>query len=184
MKNRSTRRSVFSFVSLAFLASCVPACSAADAAPSSGENVDTLALPIAYVRSIQNGYGRWLDADLNTINRNGTKVHLWDWNGGNQQRWGFTWWGNDLWSIQSTYGSWRCLDAALESIGGNGTKVQLWDCSFDDQQLWRLESGGQIVNAHSGRCLDAELPNINNVGTKVQLWDCNGGRHQSWTILE
>ncbi|HET9959674.1 MAG TPA: RICIN domain-containing protein [Polyangiaceae bacterium] len=164
------------------MVSCVAACSAAEEGGSAEDDLGTSKSPIAYVRSIQNGYGRWLDAELSTANRNGTKVHLWDWNGGSNQWWGFTWWGNDLWSIQSTYGPWRCLDAALESIDGNGTKVQLWDCSFDTQQLWRLESGGQIVNARSGRCLDAEFPNINNLGTKVQLWDCSGGRHQSWTI--
>ncbi|WP_406737594.1 ricin-type beta-trefoil lectin domain protein [Streptomyces sp. NBC_00853] len=120
--------------------------------------------------------GRCLDADLNTMGRNGTKVQLWNCNGQPQQGWVLDGGG----AIRSIRDRSRCLDADLNTIQANGTKVQLWDCNGQPQQVWRVSSTGWIYNEKSGRCLDADLNTIQANGTKVQLWDCNGQRQQNW----
>ena len=79
--------------------------------------------------------GRCLDADLNTIGGNGTKVQLWDCNGQPQQKWYY-----DGKFTHSGYNA-RCLDADLNTIGGDGTKVQLWDCNGQPQQQWPGATG-------------------------------------------
>lgn len=56
-----------------------------------------------------------LDADLNTINRNGITVQLWDCNAQNQQKW-----MGRSGAISSRYNG-RCLDADLNSVWRNGT---------------------------------------------------------------
>jgi len=76
--------------------------------------------------------GRCLDADLNTIGRNGTKIQLWNCNNQPQQGWVLDQNG----AISSVRDPGRCLDADLNTIGGNGTKVQLWDCNDQRQQNW------------------------------------------------
>jgi hypothetical protein len=126
--------------------------------------------------------GKCVDADLNAINTNGTKVQLWGCNNRLQQRW-------QTWSdgtIRSSYRG-RCLDADLNTINGNGTKVQLWDCNGSRQQQWiiadRDSRGLTIRSAYNGRCVDADLNAINNDGAKVQLWDCNNQKHQRWRTL-
>jgi predicted RNA-binding protein len=104
---------------------------------------ETTSVPDAYrIRSRYN-FAKCLDADLNTIGGNGTKVQLWDCLGDGQT--------NQLWSFTPTkFGgvshlvsryNGRCLDADLNTIGGNGTKVQLWDCLGDDwkNQDWYIE---------------------------------------------
>jgi hypothetical protein len=123
---------------------------------------------------------RCLDAAVQSINSNGTKMQLWDCNGGNQQGWRLdsATLGQRTRIVNAHSG--RCLDAAVQSINSNGTKMQLWDCNGGDQQLWVLNSLGEIRNAHSGRCLDAAVQSINNNGTTIQLWDCNGGSQQHW----
>ena len=124
--------------------------------------------------------GRCIDADLNTIGANGTKVQLWDCNGQPQQRW--TYYTN---GTIKTAKSRKCLDADLNTIGRNGTKVQLWDCNGSRQQQWTFIGGGvsgasRLISQYNGRCLDADLNTIRRNGTKVQLWDCNSQSQQDW----
>lgn len=120
---------------------------------------------------------RCLDAALQSIQRNGTTIQLWDCNGQQQQRWEAPLSGRG--EIRNL-ASGRCLDAALQSIGRNGTVVQLWDCNGGDQQQWDVAHPGNIKNVHSGRCLDAALQSVDRNGTTMQLWDCNGGNQQFW----
>lgn len=117
--------------------------------------------------------GRCLDADLNTINGNGTIVQLWDCNGQPQQQWVL---GDDG-SIRSVKNG-RCLDADLNTINGNGTKVQLWDCNGQPQQRWYYD-GFYTHSGFNARCLDADLNTVGSNGTRVQLWDCNGQPQQT-----
>ena len=124
--------------------------------------------------------GRCVDADLNTIGRNGTKVQLWDCNGQLQQRWSY--YVDD--TIRSSKNR-KCLDADLNAIGSNGTKVQLWDCNGSRQQKWTFVSGAvrgslRVISQYNGRCLDADLNAIRGNGTKMQLWDCNSQAQQDW----
>ncbi|POX47688.1 RICIN domain-containing protein [Streptomyces sp. Ru72] len=85
--------------------------------------------------------GKCLDADLNTIGSNGTKVQLWDClsiDYGNQA-WYVDTIGNGFYKIYSAYKP-SCLDADLNTIGTNGTKVQLWDwIAGAENQEWYLE---------------------------------------------
>jgi predicted RNA-binding protein len=148
-------------------------------------------IPPGTFRSAYNN--RCLDADLNTIGGNGTKVQLWDCLGSihsNQDWWFETTSVPHAYRIHSGYNN-RCLDADLNTIGGNGTKVQLWDCLGDGQtnQLWaiyatRFTGIYQVASFHGGRCLDADLSTIGGNGTKVQLWDClgDGQTNQDWLI--
>jgi hypothetical protein len=124
---------------------------------------------------------RDLDADLGTLNQNGTKVQLWEWWGGQNQQWlaegGYIRNGTIV-NVQSG----KCLDADLGTLNQNGTKVQLWDCWGGQNQQWRVNNDGTIVNVQSGKCLDADLGTLNQNGTKVQLWDCWGGSNQKWEL--
>ena len=115
-----------------------------------------------------------LDADTNTLDRNGTKVQLWDCLNGQNQKW-----INEIVSLTND-DKHRCLDADLGTIGGNGTRVQLWDCWGGQNQRWMVNGDGAIVNVQSNRCLDADLNTIGGNGTKLQLWDCWGGQNQKW----
>ncbi|ONI76321.1 hypothetical protein ALI144C_37325 [Actinosynnema sp. ALI-1.44] len=123
--------------------------------------------------------GRCLDADLNTITANGTKVQLWDCNGQNQQRWREAY---DSPNRILSRRSFRCLDTDTSSNGANGGKVQLWDCTRSLQQNWYID-GQTIRTRYHGKCLDADLNTIGANGTKVQIWDCNGSPQQRWTLV-
>ncbi|WP_067464404.1 RICIN domain-containing protein [Actinomadura macra] len=131
--------------------------------------------------------GRCLDADLNQIGHNGTKVQLWDCiPGAANQRWILTTFGDGTSTIKSVR-SGRCLDADLNHIGHNGTRVQLWDCySTYSHQRWILRDYNpdgtfRIINVRSRRCLDADLNHIGGNGTPIQLWNClPGAANQRW----
>ncbi|MGW4651202.1 RICIN domain-containing protein [Kitasatospora sp. NPDC004289] len=142
----------------------------------------TLAATQYRTTALTNGYSnRCLDADLNSIGGNGTKVQLWDCSGQAQQTWiwtpvagqpvGYYW-------IQTEYNH-RCLDADLNTIGGNGTRIQLWDCNGWDNQIW-IWDGHALQTKKNARVLDADLNTIRYNGTYVQLWDRNGGSQQTW----
>lgn len=118
---------------------------------------------------------RCLDADLNTIGREGARVQLWDCNRSRQQAWVFNS-GGTITSLKSG----QCLDADLNMISRNGTKVQLWSCNGSRQQQWNVYNDGRIINKFSGRCLDADLNTIGAIGTRIQLWDCNNSPQQEW----
>src|SRR4051794_12642768 len=129
--------------------------------------------------------GRCLDADLNTMWRNGTVMQLWNCNQEYQQQWYFNTSDRDYFLPADGYGrpryavygdirsrrSGRCLDADLNTIGRNGAVVQLWDCNGQLQQQWIYRPDGTIRSAYGGRCLDADLNTIWRTGTVVRLWD-------------
>jgi len=132
-------------------------------------------------KSLKNG--RCVDADLNTINVDPTRVQLWDCNNQAQQNWVVRSDG----TIRSSKNG-KCLDADVNNINTNGTRVQLWTCNGSRQQQWAITGGAtgsshQLVNQISNRCVDADLNTIQNVGTKIQLWDCNGQPQQAWQTL-
>lgn len=122
--------------------------------------------------------GKCLDADAGNLNRNGTRIQLWDCNGSMQQNFVFAGDG----SIRSATNQSYCLDADLATIGNYGTTVQLWQCNGQNQQKWKFNGAvaGPIVSMYNGWCLDADLNRINTNGTKVQLWGCNNTAQQGW----
>jgi hypothetical protein len=135
-----------------------------------------------------------LDADLPTINQNGTKVQLWDCWGGDNQKWNVYPIEGTIYFTITNVQSGRCLDADLPTINQNGTKVQLWDCWGGDNQKWRWNDffypstdlhPGDIGDGHNipARCLDADLNTLlqfNNNGTLIKLWDCRDSQNQLW----
>jgi hypothetical protein len=129
---------------------------------------------------------RCLDADTNTIGKNGTKVQVWDCLAGQNQQWLIDRHGTIV-NAQSH----RCLDADLGTIGGNGTRVQLWDCLGGQNQQWSFNISqigegfppAQLSNVKgfTSNALDADTNTIGTNGTKVQLWQSLGTSNQQWT---
>lgn len=103
---------------------------------------------------------------------NGTRIALWDCNGGTNQSWTATT-GKQL----MVYGN-KCLDVNAHGTG-DGAVVQIWDCTGGTNQQWNVNSDGTVVGIESGKCLDAVGRGTAN-GTLLQLWTCNGGANQRW----
>jgi hypothetical protein len=130
-------------------------------------------------------FGRCWDADVNTINANGTKMQLWDCNEtAPQQAFWLTQNPEGYFRFQN-YQSGRYLDAHLNSIGKNGTKVQLWDFIAGGKNQWwsmtEIPEGYLRFQTPAGpRHLTAE-GSVGANGTRLQLWDfIAGGQNQWW----
>ena len=102
----------------------------------------------------------------------GTKVQMWDCNGGASQSWTFP--GDGTIRING-----GCMDITGAGTA-NGTLVELWTCNGGANQQWQAE-GGTLVNPVSGKCLDDPGFNTAN-GTQLDIWTCNGGSNQRWSI--
>jgi hypothetical protein len=103
---------------------------------------------------------------------NGTKIQLWDCNGG----------ANQQWTVEpngtlQVYG--KCMDITGANYN-NGTLIELWDCNGGTNQQWQAQNG-ELVNPASGKCLDDPNSNTAN-GTQLDLWTCNGGSNQQWHL--
>ncbi|WP_027945299.1 RICIN domain-containing protein [Amycolatopsis taiwanensis] len=144
----------------------------------------------AYYLGPVSDWTRCLDADLNTINGNGTKVQLWscimfpDGTVPANQAWYITQIPEGYYRFQNAY-SGRYLDADLNTINRNGTKIQLWDYVAGARNQWFddiviPEGFERFQNAYSGRYLDADLNTSGRDGTIVQLWDYVGGATNQW----
>ena len=146
-----------------------------------------------------NGYGVYISTNSNHFNQthefihqnsktkcidladsnapNGGVVHLWDCNGGENQKW--RWDGN---SIRSKVNYNKCLDLD-HGNQSNGTRIQIWDCSVNNpNQLWAVDlNTGQIkLKANPNKCIDLDGGNTSN-GTKIQIWDCYANSpNQKW----
>ncbi len=103
---------------------------------------------------------------------NGSRIQIWDCNGGSNQQWTVA--SNGTLQV---YG--KCMDITGANYG-NGTGIDLWDCNGGANQQWRV-ANGTLVNPASGKCLDDPGSNTVN-GTQLDLWTCNGGSNQQWTI--
>lgn len=160
----------------------------AKSSPSPG--ISAQADEVAYLLSSEADETRCLDADLNTLGRNGTKVQLWDcitFADGTvpaNQAWFITEIPEGYYRFQSA-ASRRYLDADLNTINRNGTKIQLWDYMPGGQNQWFdvtviPEGFLRIQNVYSNRYLDADLNTLKRNGTVVQLWDFVGGATNQW----
>ncbi|MGD0069119.1 MAG: ricin-type beta-trefoil lectin domain protein, partial [Streptosporangiaceae bacterium] len=103
---------------------------------------------------------------------NGTKIQLWDCNGGANQQWTVA---SD--GTLQVYG--KCMDITGANYS-NGTGIELWDCNGGANQQWK-STNGTLVNPASGKCLDDPGSNTAN-GTQLDLWTCTGGTNQQWSI--
>jgi Ricin-type beta-trefoil lectin domain-like len=137
------------------------------------------------IRSSYNG--RCLDADLNTIARNGTRVRLWDCLPGNRNQWWDAYDYGTYTRFRNVYSN-RFLDADMKTIARNGTRVQLWDFVRGKKNQWcpviRYSTYWRIANSHSERYLDADMKTIGGNATKVQLWNFISQNKNQWWSFE
>jgi hypothetical protein len=132
----------------------------------------------------QNATGSRLDAYASGTT-NGTKVDIWQSNGGSNQNWSFTSLGGNVYQIQPSYYSALCLDV-YGAATANGTTVDLWGCNGQTNQEWAANNvSGNIYtfapqNA-TGSLLDIYQAGTAN-GTQVDIWQANGGANQNWAV--
>ncbi|HEX6526169.1 MAG TPA: ricin-type beta-trefoil lectin domain protein [Streptosporangiaceae bacterium] len=103
---------------------------------------------------------------------NGTKIQMWDCNGGPNQNWTVA---SD--GTLQVFG--KCMDITGANFN-NGTNIELWDCNGGANQQWHA-TNGELVNPASGKCLDDPSSNTAN-GTQLDLWTCGGGTNQQWHL--
>jgi Glycosyl hydrolase family 59/Ricin-type beta-trefoil lectin domain/Concanavalin A-like lectin/glucanases superfamily len=103
---------------------------------------------------------------------NGTKIQMWDCNGGASQNWTLP--GNGTIDLGG-----KCMDITGAGTA-NGTLVELWTCNGGANQQWQALNG-TLVNPVSGKCLDDPGFTTTN-GTQLDIWTCNGGSNQQWKI--
>ena len=102
----------------------------------------------------------------------GTKIQIWDCNGG----------ANQAWTVESN-GTVQVLGKCMDITGAstaNGTLIELWTCNGGANQQWHAQNG-QLVNPASGKCLDDPGSSTAN-GTQLDLWTCGGGANQQWHL--
>jgi hypothetical protein len=119
--------------------------------------------------------GLVLDADSNSMNREGTTVQMWQASGAANQEWKLYPTNTGSFLIRNKV-SWRCLTTD-GSTTANGAGVGLYGCHGGLNQQWSLV-GNQLVSAFSNKCLDV---GANQNGALARIWDCNGAAGQQWT---
>lgn len=138
----------------------------------------------AYLIPSQLDPNKCWDADLNSINRNGTKMQLWDCNNtAAHQAFYITQNPEGYFRFQNVANG-RYLDADLNSMNRNGTIVQLWDYIAGAKNQWWAgyeipECYVRLQSPSSGRYLTAEGQVAAN-GTRLQLWDFMAGARSQW----
>lgn len=93
-----------------------------------------------YLENLDAGTSGCLDANLNTLPANVTRVQTWQCNGWANQTWITTvhhTTDNSWYTIQNSDGD-QCLDANANTLPANGTTVQVWDCNSWGNQEWIL----------------------------------------------
>jgi alpha-galactosidase len=105
----------------------------------------------------------------------GTKVDIWDCDGGGNQAWTFT-------GAGELKANGLCLDAA-EGGTAAGTKLIAWTCHGGANQKFKLAPDGSITQ--SGLCVDVtggDKPAGNVNGVQLELWTCNDDANQNWSL--
>jgi hypothetical protein len=118
------------------------------------------------------GSDRCIDVP-NSDATDGTRVALWDCNGGANQTWAF-----------AADGTIRSLGKCLDVTGhgtADGTGVTLWDCHGGANQQWTYDTATKAYKGvESGSCLDTANGNTAN-GTLLEIRRCTGGTSQQWS---
>ncbi|WP_103350135.1 ricin-type beta-trefoil lectin domain protein [Amycolatopsis sp. CA-128772] len=105
----------------------------------------------------------------------GTKVDIWDCDGGGNQAWTFT-------SAGELRSGGLCLDAG-GGTSAAGTKLVTWTCHGGANQKFQLAADGSITQA--GLCIDVtggDKPAGNVNGVQLELWNCNDDANQNWQL--
>ncbi|NBH04689.1 ricin-type beta-trefoil lectin domain protein [Amycolatopsis sp. SID8362] len=114
--------------------------------------------------------------DINgNVTTPGTKVDIWDCDGGTNQSWTFT-------SAGELKANGLCLDADGGSSTA-GTKLIVWTCHGGANQKFKLNPDGSITQA--GLCVDVtggDKPAGNVNGVQLELWGCNDDANQNWQL--
>jgi alpha-galactosidase len=118
------------------------------------------------------GSQRCLDA-YNNETTEGTKIEVYDCNGGANQLWSYT-------PSKQLTSMGRCLDVYDNKVA-SGTIVELWDCNGQANQQWNFNADGTITGVQSGLCLDVKGAATATNGTQVEIYTCLGGSNQKWT---
>lgn len=154
-------------------------------------------LSLGSVVRIQSSNGkRCLDADSNSLGRDGSIVQLWDCflNQANQE------WrvipapgGIGFHGFQSVANPRYCLDADINHVG-DGARVQMWTCNNSTEQAWSVDAApnsriwneyfANTYGAFGPYVLDADINTIGRNGTFVQLWSNNGEPQQQWIVTD
>lgn len=112
-------------------------------------------------------------------------IQLWDYWGGNCQRWNMTYSGDGYWAFGG-----RGSDLALDVSGcgtANGTVVNLWPYggSGNHCQAFRLQAAGpgeyKIVSRHANKPLDP-LGCTGANGSRLGIWDAYVNDCQVWRV--
>jgi Ricin-type beta-trefoil lectin domain len=102
-------------------------------------------------------------------NANNVKVHLWDCNGGNNQKWIYDTEG----MLRMKYNKEYCLDTAWS--GNFGSPTSVWKCTPGITELWR---GGEYEMRIYSTRFTSQYPSLQNVGhTFVGLAKYNGSNY-------
>lgn len=107
--------------------------------------------------------------------KNGTNIHLWEFNGTGAQKWKLM---NDGSIVNPNSG--KALDVAF-SGAADGTNIHLWERNGTGAQKWTVMNDGTIMNPQSGKVLDVNGGGTSN-GTNVHLWSRNGTGAQKWVF--
>ncbi|RSD23855.1 glycoside hydrolase family 27 protein [Amycolatopsis eburnea] len=114
--------------------------------------------------------------DINgNVTTPGTKVDIWDCDGGTNQSWTFT-------GAGELKANGLCLDADGGSSAA-GTKLIVWTCHGGANQKFKLNPDGSITQA--GLCVDVtggDKPAGNVNGVQLELWGCNDDANQNWQL--
>jgi hypothetical protein len=126
-----------------------------------------------------------LDAD-NWGTANGTKVQIWGWSNGTNQKWVFTNMGNGQYKIQPSYSTSVALDVTGASLT-DGTATQLYTDNGTGAQRWYISPAGAagyytlMPACAGGSCLDVTGSSSTD-GTVVDVYHWNGTTAQMWKI--
>lgn len=160
--------------------------SASNSAGTSAQSVEASATPSSGIGlangtySVTNLAGTLVWADPAFAKTSGTKVILWPFNGGTNQRWTFSSAGNGYYTI-TNQSSGLVLDDPNVSAAP-GTQLIQWSSNGGNNQLWRVTPSGNgytIVNRSSQLLVDASN---NTKGTNIQQSSASGGSAQVWLI--
>lgn len=122
-----------------------------------------------------------LDVEASSTD-DGGNVHIWEWVGGDNQKWQIDWVG-DGWRLTAQH-SGKVLDVEGASTD-DGANVHQWEWLDNDNQtfdIYLTDGTGdlKLEAQHSGKVVDADNYEGDN-GTEVMQWDWWGGENQQWS---
>lgn len=138
-----------------------------------------------------NGVWRAIDLDVSIAVGNGSKVHMWDFHGGDNQYWKFVSTGNGYYKIINKAYIGLALDADVApGPMADGTKIHMWEYFGNENQQWEvtLINGIATLRSKTNRNLviDRDIAQGINNGDKVQIWSCTGNYgslNQRWILF-